>query len=294
MAEPRVRPITDGASRAGPRSWPKAVSLAVSLLLTAVVAAVDLATGAELAFSIFYLGPVAFATARAGLPAGLIAAVVSAGAWLGADHLAGARYSAGWIPYWNAAVRLGFFTSVSVLYGRLHRAHERERAAASTDGLTGVLNTRGFFQAAEAELIRQRRFGRPLTLAYVDLDNFKTVNDQHGHRAGDELLRRVATILRRQIRATDAVARLGGDEFAVLLSETGAEAATVAIEKLRTSLLAAMQTEGWPVTFSFGLATFVAPQESVDAMVGRADDLMYQGKRGDKNRVIRATYGAPS
>ena len=124
-----------------------------------------------------------------------------------------------------------------------------------------------------------------MTLLYIDLDNFKQVNDAFGHETGDELLIEVAATIRTNVRSTDTVARLGGDEFALLLPETDQEAALVVTNKLREALLVSMQRREWPVTFSIGLVSFATPPESVEEMLKQADAVMYSVKLKGKNSI---------
>ena len=107
---------------------------------------------------------------------------------------------------------------------------------ARIDFLTGVLNSRAFYQIATAEIQRSGRYGHPLTLAYIDLDNFKTVNDEFGHSTGDELLKTVARTFSDNLRSSDYVARLGGDEFAILMTETSAQAALNVVARIQVLL----------------------------------------------------------
>lgn len=168
---------------------------------------------------------------------------------------------------------------------KLKESLERERNAARVDFLTGILNRRGFFEIAGSESQRSRRYKRPLSLVYVDLDNFKAVNDTMGHDAGDELLVEVAAVIHTEVRGTDTVGRLGGDEFAVLLPETDQEQGTVVVQKVQKQLLEAMQQKQWPVTFSIGLISFEVPPESIEEMVREADRVMYSVKLKGKNSV---------
>jgi diguanylate cyclase (GGDEF)-like protein len=115
----------------------------------------------------------------------------------------------------------GMFLVVVVVLSSLRGAWEREKIHARTDSLTGVSNARAFFEVAAVELARARRYQRPFTIAYLDLDNFKQVNDRFGHEVGDDLLQIVARTLREGSRASDFVARMGGDEFVVLLETLG-------------------------------------------------------------------------
>ncbi len=168
---------------------------------------------------------------------------------------------------------------------KLKESLERERSAARIDFLTGILNRRGFYEIAGSESQRSRRYKRPLSMVYVDLDNFKRVNDTLGHDAGDELLVQVAAVVHSEVRGTDTVGRLGGDEFAVLLPETDQADGKVVVEKLQRQLRKAMLEKKWPVTFSIGLISFQSPPESTDEMVREADRVMYSAKLRGKNSV---------
>jgi diguanylate cyclase (GGDEF)-like protein len=172
-----------------------------------------------------------------------------------------------------------------LLLARLRAALEREAALARTDPLTGAANVRTFHEAAALEIERSRRTDRPFTIAYVDLDDFKRVNDRSGHLVGDQVLRTVVRALRENVRATDTVARLGGDEFAVLLPETDTPAADAVVEKIRRVFADEMRRGDWPVTFSIGVATYRTPPADTDEMIRKADEFMYLVKRGGKNDV---------
>ena len=162
---------------------------------------------------------------------------------------------------------------------------EDEKNLSRLDFLTGIANRRAFYEAVEREANRSKRYKRPFTLVYLDVDNFKTINDVRGHEEGDRLLRTVAAKMRKLTRQTDVVARLGGDEFALLLCECDAEAASRAVKNFGRSLTNAVQEHGWNVSFSIGARTFREPAESVDRMVKLADELMYEVKKNGKNAV---------
>ena len=220
------------------------------------------------------------------LPLGLALCVAASGIWYAADLAAGSTYSAAWIPVWNAGVRLLFFIIIAELLVRLRRALEAQRELAERDGLTGLANSRRFLAAVETEVARSHRYRRPLSLAYVDLDGFKAVNDQAGHATGDDVLETVGRILSHSVRATDLPARLGGDEFAVLLPETDVDQAKEAALKLRVVLETAMQEAGWPVGFSMGVYTSEGRISEADTLIGLADGLMYQVKHAGKGRTV--------
>jgi len=167
---------------------------------------------------------------------------------------------------------------------------ERERAVARTDYLTGAGNLRFFLELLQKEIDRSLRYQHPFTLVYIDVDNFKTVNDQFGHIIGDEVLRTLVRNITTHVRKTDTVARLGGDEFALLLPETTQESARVAISKLQDGLLKEMQQNKWPITFSVGVLTCRAPPVKAGELVRIADELMYSVKYGGKNAITYSTY----
>ncbi len=257
----------------------------VGFLLVMGVGALDGLTGYELAFSSFYLLPIAVVTWFGGRRLGIVASLASAVCWLAADTLTGHPYSHPSLPYWNTLIRLSAFLVVALLIAALRTAHDHEMALARTDDLTGAVNARFFSERIDMELVRAQRSGRPFTVAYLDLDNFKTVNDREGHGVGDAVLCTTVEHARRRLRKTDVVARLGGDEFAFLLPETGPDAAQAAIPKVQRSLLEAMRSNGWPVTFSIGVLTCVEIPHTIDELIRQADEVMYAVKNSGKNAI---------
>jgi len=261
-------------------------------ILVAVLGLIDYATGYELSFSLFYLLPVFLVAWYSGRDLGLVISMLAAVAWLSADVASGHTYTYPALHVWNMLIRLGFFVIVTLLLVALRTAHESEHRLARTDALTGLLNMRHFTELADTELSRARRYGFPFSLAYVDLDNFKSMNDRFGHPAGDEVLAAVGRQLAESLRRTDIVARLGGDEFTVLLPQTDAEAARVAITKLHEALSAEMARHDWPVTFSIGVMNFTTAPASVAEVIASADQLMYGVKEAGKGGVTFATRNA--
>jgi len=159
---------------------------------------------------------------------------------------------------------------------------------ATHDPLTQVLNARSFEQRLTQELERNRRYRHPMALLYLDLDDFKAVNDSHGHQTGDAVLRLVADAIRGAVRQADAVGRMGGDEFAVLMPETDAALADAVAQRLASSIGTVF--DGSPqVTASIGLVSCTATDAGTDAVLRRADQAMYDAKRAGKNRVVTAT-----
>ncbi len=278
---------------AGPPGARRAAPFLLALLLVFLLGSADYLTGFELSFAFFYLIPVAFIAWRGGVAAAVAVSVFAAVTWHYANLLAGQPVSHPAIPYWNSATRLGFFLVVGYLLSRLKEALDRERVSSRIDELTGLPNRRAFFEIAEREVDRARRYERPITVAYVDVDDFKLVNDRLGHAGGDAMLRAAARTLAECTRGgSDVVSRLGGDEFVILLPETGEEGARSAILKVHAKVQEAMKAADWPVTFSIGAVSFPTPPASLDEMVTAADDLMYEAKGRGKNRVETRVAGA--
>jgi diguanylate cyclase (GGDEF)-like protein len=259
--------------------------ITTGLLLVALLGVADQLSGPNVSFHIFYTVPVFLVAWYAGRGAGLVMCAASALSWLLAAAGAFDHPASPLTPYWNMAVRLGFMLVLAHLASAFRKSLEHERGLARRDFLTGAVNARHFDELAASEINRARRHRHPFTVAYMDVDNFKLVNDRHGHNAGDRLLRVVADTIRRNVRVVDAVARLGGDEFAVLMPETGEEAAQLVVRRVRRRLLEAVRAEGWPVTFSIGVVTWDAPPDSVGEMLRAADAQMYAAKRHGKNAV---------
>ena len=263
---------------------PALTALAGGVLLL-LVSAADYLSGPDITFSLFYLLIVAFVawTAR-NLRFATAAAIVCAVVWLVAEwYTSGAPRAT--ILLWNAVSRLAILVTIGMLIARLRRAHDAEKTLARRDFLTGALNARALAELMRIEVTRARRFRRPLALAYVDLDDFKGVNDRFGHGQGDHVLREVANVLKANVRETDTVARPGGDEFVVLLPETTGRDAETVVGKLQQALTATMQGRDWPVTFSIGVAAYAVPPADVDQLMNAADAVMYQAKADGKNRV---------
>ncbi len=271
--------------------------LAACVGIILCVAVADFLTG-EVALIIFYLAPIGFATWYLGLRSGIALAIVSAAVSTTADAL----HEFGEIPHghpampvlllsWNGIVQLGTFLALVLVLSALRSRLEGEELLARTDALTQIPNRRAFFEAAALEIERARRSGRPVALAFIDVDDFKDVNDVLGHAVGDALLVVVARTLRGAIRTVDTVARLGGDEFALLLPETPPADAEPLLARVRAALLAAVARHGWQVGFSTGGAVFVSAPASTDELMARADELMYAAKREAKGAIRVGTFG---
>lgn len=185
----------------------------------------------------------------------------------------------------STGVRFLLLVVATLTMLRLVGARDRALRLAHTDHKTGIGNERHFFAAAATEVARARRYNRSLTVALIDVDNFKEVNDLYGHKEGDRLLRCVAEALRACVRALDLVARVGGDEFAVLLPETDCDQARAACRNLTERLRERVRGEGWPVSFSIGVVTCAGSCCELEQLLAEADNLMYAVKRSGKDGI---------
>jgi diguanylate cyclase (GGDEF)-like protein len=264
----------------------------ISLLCVAVLGILDRLENHYLSLLIFYLLPIAFATWQSGRYAGYAALFLSSLAWLYDDVMTSRSYLRPDVPYWDIATKIAFcFVFINILRS-LKRALDTEKKYARIDYLTETANRRYFFDIASIEISRARRHNYPLTLAYLDLDNFKYVNDHYGHKTGDRVLVLTSSIIKESLRGSDLVARVGGDEFAILLTQTDQAQAQIALNRLRQNVLNLMQRYNWPVTFSMGVITCMGTLCSFDTLMTKADDLMYQVKRSGKNTIKQALLEA--
>jgi len=225
---------------------------------------------------------------RACLAAGLAAAFE----YLAILGVAGLQY--GWSgPHLDPegqAVRLVLLGGMAALGVVVNRRMQAPHVLSANDSLTGVLNRRSFEERWDSELARARRYGRPISIAVLDIDYFKQFNDRHGHAAGDAALVAVARALRGRVRATDFVGRMGGEEFAVALPETGTSAALALAEGLRkavseTPVVIPGSRVPASVTISVGIASWPDHGEEITRLLDRADDRMYEAKLDGRDRV---------
>lgn len=258
----------------------------LGLALIAVIGILDHITGFELSFSVFYLIPIILAAWYIGNRAGLAMSLVSAATWLGMDYTSGHAYSQAWMPVWNAIVRLVFFVLITYLAAEMKLRLQGERVSARTDALTGLKNALAFGEEADLLFKTAKRHNFPITVGFVDLDQFKSVNDGQGHAEGDRVLKAVAATLQLSARESDIAARLGGDEFAVVLSHTDATGARTFFDRLHGRLVWTMREGGWPVGCSIGVAIFRDGVPSYSDAVKSADALMYRAKHGRSNGVV--------
>ncbi|MBU4354724.1 MAG: GGDEF domain-containing protein, partial [Proteobacteria bacterium] len=159
----------------------------------------------------------------------------------------------------------------------------------TVDPLTGLYNRRHFFASAQTEFQRSLRYNLPIAGIIMDIDHFKRVNDSYGHAVGDMVLVEMAAVCRRGIRLSDLAARYGGEEFCFLLPETDLRGAHDLAERLRADVVGLhFEADGrnFNVTASFGVAERLADKDSIDNLLERSDQALYEAKRGGRNRVM--------
>jgi diguanylate cyclase (GGDEF)-like protein len=233
----------------------------------------------EISVSAFYPIPAVlmawFAGSRAAVAMAALAALTQLATRIAGEPALSVRP----VFFWNALMDLCVYAGLALALGALRDAHARESVLARRDPLTGAANRRAFFERAELEFQRARRQGSaPLTLAYLDLDDFKAVNDRFGHEAGDAVLRLVASTIQERIRNTDLLARLGGDEFAVLLVGANESQAKVLLDDLRQQLSERLSRAPGNVTLSIGTVSLHGEFCSFDEVMAVVDCLMYEAK----------------
>ncbi|HUC40490.1 MAG TPA: GGDEF domain-containing protein [Gemmatimonadales bacterium] len=256
------------------------------VLLTLLVYWVNVITPSEARLGILYIIPVLLVTWTEGLAWGILFALVTTVY----------REATAWVQMppdtplvWRVVTGLAYLAVLGVAMAGLQTLRRSQAALArlvTQDQLTNVMNARAFADRLGQELDRNRRYPRPLALMYMDLDNFKVINDTHGHQTGDAVLRLVADAMRSSVRQADVVGRLGGDEFAVLMPETDSALADAAAKRLIVGLRNVFK--GTPnVTASIGVVSCTATDASTDDLLRRADQAMYDAKKSGKDRVVQ-------
>lgn len=271
--------------------WRQGAVWSLCIAAIALLGTVRVATDAEFAFASLTLLPVLAMGWFGGLGRGWVVSFVGTSMWLVADLVSHREFSAAWIPWLNWATRLMTYGLLAWLVALVRRQWEREIDRAVHDPLTGLKNRRGLLEDGANEVKRAMRYAHPLAVIYLDLDNFKQLNDSRGHEAGDEALLETGKALLGTLRATDRAARLGGDEFAILLPEISFEAATETGKRLAVTLKQRLAPYR-PVGASIGVAWFPAATRTFADMLKAADDLMYAAKERDKGSVQARRFDA--
>jgi diguanylate cyclase (GGDEF)-like protein len=246
--------------------------------------------GPGLTLTLIYLIPIAIVSWFSGIYYGIAVGLLCSFAWLDIYIIHhGDVLLLNNLVITNISVKFAVYISYAILTGMLAETLRNEKAISRIDNLTGLVNSRAFLDALDKEIDRSTRYERVVSMIYMDIDNFKTVNDSYGHTTGDKALKETSKVLNSVFRTSDTIARMGGDEFAVLLPETNNLSSMAVATKLRDSFKIMSDIHQWPITLSIGVATFTTPPKDSDAIIKLADDLMYIAKKNGKNSIKTGT-----
>ena len=259
---------------------------ALSLTLLIGIATVDVLTGGRVEPDLVYSFPVVVAAWSIGREGGLWVAVLASFLMTALDWPGPVAAQVA-LPLLMLATRFAALVIVALTVSKLRAVTEESEARASADPLTGLMNRRSLEEHLSLEVARSVRHASILSVIYVDVDDFKSFNDRHGHAIGDDILRSVARCLGESLRATDLVGRVGGDEFVIVLPDTSAPGAQRVGSEVLQRLAHESAAQGAHV--SAGAITFEAPAQSADAAIARADSVMYDAKRSGKNCLLSET-----
>lgn len=257
----------------------------LGLICTICIGAFDVFAPDEATHSLLYILPIAFVAWFSGIRYGFFVMLVCIALWSVNNVVSSIL-----ITSWNIVSTLIFFSSIVALLHKTRGLWENEKILSRTDPLTGVKNLRAFTELVEYEMLRSQREKASFSLAYLDLDNFKKVNDSCGHAAGDELLKSIVSKIVSNLRSTDLVARLGGDEFAIFFPATDQASVQVVMRKVDSELSRMMQSNSCPTTLSTGVVTCRGGVYDLEKLISYADSLMYDVKRAGKNRILYSFY----
>lgn len=285
----RIRTIIDWIEK-----LPKPFLTFVGFLLVLAIGSLDSLTSYDISVSVLYLLPIILIAWFEGGVAAAIISIFSAITWAVSDLASGHIYSHVAAPVWNSLVVLAMFFTVTFSVVTFKKLLQKEREHDHTDELTGAVNFKFFYEQAGREIRKAALHKRPLTLASINLDNLRQINDTYGHMAGDYILHEVSQIMKSSTRSTDLVSRLGGARFALLMPETGDKSAADIISKVQGHLLDMVKKSGWPVMFSTGVVTCEGSACTIDELIKGAEDLMNAAREAGSNTVKFKILGSSS
>jgi diguanylate cyclase (GGDEF)-like protein len=249
-------------------------------LCTLLVGIFDQYAPREVTYPFLYLLPISFVSWFCGKFYGVSIAILCTTFWslnnIHPDFM---------VTTWNVLSTFIFFLMIVFLLNKTRELFENEKNLARTDTLTGAKNLRAFTEMVEHEMLRSERERFPSSLAYIDLDNFKSINDTFGHEAGDQLLRSIVNTISLSLRKTDILGRLGGDEFVIFFPEAGQASVEIVMQKIHLKLAMLMENLSYQTSVSVGVVTCEAGIHNLENLISFADNLMYQVKSSGKNNV---------
>lgn len=261
----------------------KVVLAGLILLSIVCIAAIDHITGPFLEISYFYLFPIVVGSLGFKLRGAVTVALLCAATWLMVQILDDYDFISNFYLGWSAVMRAAYNLSFAFITEWLRKTLLELSSLSLRDPLTKAANWRFFDEYYRTSTMRSKRDNKPLTLAFFDIDSFKSVNDILGHAAGDDVLKTVADSILPSIRPDDMLARLGGDEFVIALADLDYGDSETVLERLFSALDAAETRKNHPVTFSVGAITWEEPPQEMRAALDATDALMYEVKRNGKN-----------
>lgn len=266
-----------------------AVWFVILLFFTAIIFIADYFAGKYIIIFSLYIIPISLATIKIGFKSGVIFSIIASIAGFITELIL--KTDASFLLLFTTSLtRLSVLLLLVYGYWKIKSLMHNLVVTSEEDFLTGVSNRRGFFRQGEIELERMARAHQPISLIYIDLDNFKKINDLNGHAVGDKVLQMVATIIKSNIRKVDFLARLGGDEFALILPSTAGSGAINIGEKIFNSIQQNCGLNNYSVGLSIGIASFITPPSSLDYALKCADKLMYEIKKANKNGIVHREF----
>ncbi|MBT0664965.1 GGDEF domain-containing protein [Geobacter pelophilus] len=251
--------------------------LALGMVLTIIIGIADNLIGNSFSLSLFYLIPISLFAWYVSINAALTLSSLCAFIWATSNNVMGFAPLVS-----NILTNLGFYWLFSVIIHKSRVMYEHEKFLSRTDHLTGLLNSRSFYDVAQNYLCIMKRRQAPFALAFLDLDNFKTINDEYGHDVGDTVLKDFADSIMATIRNTDKAARLGGDEFVIFFPDTTSESISLIMNKIIDAAAQRMQAFNYDLSFSAGVVCCLESKQSLDELITAADKLMYEVKNCGK------------
>jgi diguanylate cyclase (GGDEF)-like protein len=263
----------------------KTKQIITSFILLIVLFILDSSTSWELSFTLYYLLLVLMVGIKISFRWGILFCILTIISGASSDIINDYPYTDCFYFYVRHINRFIIYLVIVYMASKCKNACEYERYKSYYDYLTNIYNRRGFYHALDVERKRAQRNNTQLAVVYIDCDNFKEVNDQFGHRRGDELLVEIALMLKKFIRAIDTVARIGGDEFVVIFVDSDLKTISETVNRLHIKLTEEIKNLGFNVTFSCGLGVFEYLPIDDDEIIFLVDNLMYESKRTGKNKV---------